>query len=98
PLSLHSFPTRRSSDLIPEIANRQSSRRGWCVDARPCRLRDVGELAIALVVKQQLWFAVSDAKLQVLYLRIDMSVHQQKVGPAIRSEEHTSELQSPDHL
>jgi len=36
-----------------------------------------------LLWKQQLWFAIFDAKLQVLYLRIDMAVHQKKVGPAI---------------
>src|SRR5438552_13279375 len=70
---LHSFPTRRSSDL------------------------DVGDLA------QRERLQVIDALLEELPLPVDDEIHHLQhrltsLLDRLRSEEHTSELQSPDHL
>src|SRR5947208_10542238 len=71
-LHLHSFPTRRSSDLIDRSArphrpaSRHSNRNARCHLGHSRRARRRRE-------------AHRDA-------------------PLVRSEEHTSELQSPDHL
>src|SRR5947208_10432296 len=65
---LHSFPTRRSSDLIQQMLR----------EILPHPLREV-----RLVVGETVRLARQD---------------QQVEAHGFRSEEHTSELQSPDHL
>src|SRR5207244_13560446 len=69
PLSLHSFPTRRSSDL----PRRQ--------------LRDVNPEPAIGPVQPHVDEGPAEGKRPVLHWRGDL-----------RSEEHTSELQSPDHI
>src|SRR5438876_9724506 len=66
---LHSFPTRRSSDL----GRRRSQGDRACRPERPGAARVLARPAL-------------------------LDVHQERRGDVDRSEEHTSELQSPVHL
>src|SRR5207244_11690893 len=63
-LYLHSFPTRRSSDLVPDVPN----------SSMTCETKIIARMEDAIAVSVD---GYSTWK---------------------RSEEHTSELQSPDHL
>src|SRR5207244_8994998 len=93
----HSFPTRRSSDLVAH---------GW----RQISARDLGHreppsmAALASVVSPQ----QAEEVAQVLHEQLG-NLKSREVAAAVvldpvtdvwvpRSEEHTSELQSPDHL
>src|SRR5207244_7105339 len=88
PRSLPSFPTRRSSDLAPFLEP-GAPRFG----IEPHDARDAPDDALAEPARQdvparpggeqQLAFAGGDAT---------------RAREVLRSEEHTSELQSPDHL
>src|SRR5207244_13246941 len=93
----HSFPTRRSSDLVP--ARAPGDRRGGRAQAR--RSSATGErISGSQVLTAALTFLVALATIAVL-MRI---VKYTSFLPfaiyrvLLRSEEHTSELQSPDHL
>src|SRR5437867_9960014 len=83
--TLHSFPTRRSSDLKCGIARRQ---RGWA------RLR-IGGLAEICLHRARRHLAVRTV--QIAEHADDQCRHTDDVQ-AYRSEEHTSELQSPYDL
>src|SRR5207244_12155360 len=81
----HSFPTRRSSDLVMDTSG------------TPHRGVLTGE-------DMAKWQARLDAPLTYDYGRYTVCKASWSQGPvvlqqlALRSEEHTSELQSPDHL
>src|SRR5207244_10814033 len=86
-LSLHSFPTRRSSDLV---AIRQLDRFGD---------RLFGDLySVMGLVPVTQTFDDSDRLLHAGLLHIDRLKTPLERTVFFRSEEHTSELQSPDHL
>src|SRR5207253_9399066 len=87
PLYLHSFPTRRSSDLevvsvAPDVLQQVAVRVGDTVGpaGRPGLVKDVGEIARR------------DRHARVGVVQPGVQLVQ------IRSEEHTSELQSRGHL
>src|SRR5207244_10955752 len=90
PRSLHSFPTRRSSDLSATasaghrrkaIASRLCAARGRCVmKGAPLSRRD------------RLRHILADLRMPGALEALDAMLQ------GVRSEEHTSELQSPDHL
>src|SRR5947208_4834962 len=91
-LDLHSFPTRRSSDLCgdrgadhkteerPKVLRRRKTRE---VEARDVALKGFVEPRVAVVHLQGAQ---------------DVAAGQIRDLAHVRSEEHTSELQSPDHL
>src|SRR5207244_12586918 len=94
PLSLHSFPTRRSSDLpdyLPVFTN----------VAFHAELVDgvlTGDFeCLALGPRKNAGESSGEFTSNVMYVTgtVEKAVVQ---GDTIRSEEHTSELQSPDHL
>src|SRR5207244_12861103 len=94
--SLHSrllppFPTRRSSDL-PVIAPAAT----WTPRTSPTRWNP------AVAPGRRTWKACHRAATSVTRIRICRSTIRSSItttfGPTRRSEEHTSELQSPDHL
>src|SRR5205807_10478973 len=79
PPDLHSFPTRRSSDLSAAISLERTPRRSWCsASARTSRSR------IATSRTSAIGTARSSRRL--------------RASKPTRSEEHTSELQSPCNL
>src|SRR5207244_10264533 len=96
PPALHSFPTRRSSDLTVEVQGRSA----WvnAADRRlqlrcavaPPDLHDArhGDWVIARITRHAGSATPAQA---VIGKRLDPD-------RPVRSEEHTSELQSPDHL
>src|SRR5437762_1319922 len=69
--------------VIPEVAHAQAS--GGCRyrDPWPCNLGDVCEGSVTAIVIQQLRFIVIDPYLEAIDLGIDMTVHEQEVGPTI---------------
>src|SRR5690606_41678888 len=83
PLHLHSFPTRRSSDL-DSPAKRGKSRKPWIISA-------VVVVVLAAAGGAAAWISgmFTDEVLD------QESLHE---GVATRSEEHTSELQSRENL
>src|SRR5207244_10487747 len=83
---LHSFPTRRSSDLMPNVTPCSSSPRDWR-SWRAMKLRSI--FASAAMLWQ---FLSASARVSAARCREPRARAQE------RSEEHTSELQSPDHL
>src|SRR5207244_8626874 len=94
-LVLHSFPTRRSSDLDPAVAQVV-----WAVgDDLPVAAGAV-ELMPHLMIRK----AGEDTSVAVPVLERDERADlveqlvRHREPPLPRSEEHTSELQSPDHL
>src|SRR5690606_41851391 len=87
---LHSFPTRRSSDLVMELAKGKYEIEERIVEESELRTAD--EI-----------FITSSFKDIVPIVKIDdFEVGDGKVGPItqglMRSEEHTSELQSRENL
>src|SRR5439155_20904240 len=85
--ALHSFPTRRSSDLSPAVADFNS---GACFAP--------GNPARVLGSKPTYWPARCKAMarfVKELFMLLEKSEESRLV---IRSEEHTSELQSRGHL
>src|SRR5207244_9889956 len=93
---VHSFPTRRSSDLA-----RRRRRRGWIGEVEVLERVGVGDGDFP-----RRWSRIEDGRraavleeggdLQLTLRaggRTDAGIEQEA-----RSEEHTSELQSPDHL
>src|SRR5690606_42022877 len=94
PLSRRPFPTRRSSDLLhPAIhAGLLADLR---IEAHREQLRELGIEPFDLLVSNLYPFAetvASGADLEECIEKIDIG------GPAMRSEEHTSELQSRENL
>src|SRR5207244_12149735 len=93
PRILHSFPTRRSSDLMWRVPAHFSSRPCDVFEILPApRIGAVGRgnkrqrvaAAIRLHLAQRVW----EVWTPIAIPPVDRQ----------RSEEHTSELQSPDHL
>src|SRR5438552_6635780 len=84
PLSpLHSFPTRRSSDLV----------------AKTARFDGLRYLSEQFLVGPRLGNVIHRAVLEGGARHIDRAVGGDQYDREVRrSEEHTSELQSPDHL
>src|SRR5207244_13121617 len=89
PSPRHSFPTRRSSDLILPAGRRPSSRHSRSQGPSIMKIR-------RLLHPTDFSSASGPAfKLALELARNRASLQGQLEG---RSEEHTSELQSPDHL
>src|SRR5207244_11258506 len=90
---LHSFPTRRSSDLDTSTISGNSGGVGIGVGIGTGGNGAAGSLGVAL--------AINDIENEVKAY-IDSSqvtaAGSVSVAASERSEEHTSELQSPDHL
>src|SRR5207244_11517515 len=94
PRALHPFPTRRSSDLCLESALlpmiTATVRLTWSGGRLTATVvdedRGLGQCA-ALALEKVSWLAPPTATLDVIV-----------TARRSRSEEHTSELQSPDHL
>src|SRR5207244_10636087 len=91
-LNIHSFPTRRSSDLVisldlePDFLDAKTIRIDLNVIFRPVPVTRPG-----VTIKD---YYVGSTGARVVFETVDGKV--KKYTP--RSEEHTSELQSPDHL
>src|SRR5207244_11072505 len=83
PRDLHSFPTRRSSDLVDAVDRLGHERRMKPVSDRHV-LDDEAEGR-----------DVVGGREHVVVPEVDLVL---AGGDFVRSEEHTSELQSPDHL
>src|SRR5207244_9321745 len=85
---LHSFPTRRSSDL-----------RYWHVAHEALIMMGVWMLAMSSVLSSLvLPQGEARALVRLLYMMGYGFATALVIGGVARSEEHTSELQSPDHL
>src|SRR5207244_9275523 len=94
---LHAFPTRRSSDLTDAKDDLAVSRTKWNIFGRRDRAIARATTAIAgaeLAIKQQTERAQAAMRDRLMHAKMDESLQEY----ALRSEEHTSELQSPDHL
>src|SRR5207244_13145737 len=83
---LHSFPTRRSSDL--DELRRFAAERQWDQFHSPKNLATAIAVEAAELLEHFQWLTDADS------VSLDPDVREK----VIRSEEHTSELQSPDHL
>src|SRR5207244_6889298 len=80
--ALHPFPTRRSSDLGPIKVGRLAA----------------GPLVAALEARFEIGRRVGMRLVAILYADSPMVRCILDIDNQARSEEHTSELQSPDHL
>src|SRR5690606_41717187 len=69
---LHSFPTRRSSDLHPSVLNAPQN----------------------YILSRIVWYS----ELTLLFLTLVETISLNYLGEILRSEEHTSELQSRENL
>src|SRR5207244_10752503 len=96
--SLHSFPTRRSSDLILSILRALALKLATPATAAfvkvPLRFPPPALLAIATVTVEVSVVTV----LPPASCTVTTGCVVQAVPPVPRSQDHTSELQSPDHL
>src|SRR5207244_13346036 len=93
-LALHSFPTRRSSDLVLQGALVLANTLPYLPEGVHLAVVDpyVGTERRALALRSR------DGRLFVGPDNGLLIPAAQKLGGIDRSEEHTSELQSPDHL
>src|SRR5207253_9585994 len=89
PPDVHSFPTRRSSDLLLPVTRDAS---GFAVTAMRARAGDVLETEVGAVGARGETLAAT----KLHFKRGDTAAHGHIALP--RSEEHTSELQSRGHL
>src|SRR5207244_13482261 len=92
---IHSFPTRRSSDLKSQIGlSLMPSNLKFMISDLRCRIRPISDSPCHLLFSETL----------VAFPGWPRSVYPSAslMKPSdrsfVRSEEHTSELQSPDHL
>src|SRR5207244_6132095 len=87
---LHSFPTRRSSDLhfsaIRCVLHADCTGANMLVDGDPPTVVAMIDFTLALLGPPETDISFA------------LWVTGRSEQPAVRSEEHTSELQSPDHL
>src|SRR5439155_17205178 len=90
PLDLHSFPTRRSSDL------RREGHRDFVRDARAVRVHV--DRAVRLAVGAQAPVGAEIQEADGRRLAVAVEEHGRVKTTTRRSEEHTSELQSRGHL
>src|SRR5207244_11735508 len=88
---LHSFPTRRSSDLASSAAAAAVAGFGF----KPALAQAYPARPVTLIVS---WGAGggTDATARIVAALLEKDLGQP--FNVVRSEEHTSELQSPDHL
>src|SRR5207253_4017643 len=94
PRHLHSFPTRRSSDLLP------NGRRipGLKLD-QPRQLALMHSLVRFCYLAAEGTFTTRDLYPQTLQaLQVTPEEYKKRTRECMRSEEHTSELQSRGHL
>src|SRR5690606_41989624 len=95
PLHLHSFPTRRSSDLVMEKLGMAVDRLGEADAPQRCGAPfTAAGLELWAMVTQPLAHVVQ----QQVGVRTNGLVGQFRLGSIGRSEEHTSELQSRENL
>src|SRR5207244_9913579 len=97
-LKLHTSPTRRSSDLYPErkhrmktdshIINSNHARRHSCIDERDLK---------TLIPGAEPFSQDAPSRSRCGFTLIELLVVIAIIAILARSEEHTSELQSPDH-
>src|SRR5207244_12971025 len=92
PPPLHSFPTRRSSDL-PSCADLAHSRSPKLARDRPSQ-RTTMKFLVMIYNDDQLIEALPDGEYNTMMR--GCIAHADEMRD--RSEEHTSELQSPDHI
>src|SRR5690606_41740125 len=94
PLHLHSFPTRRSSDLLSKFAlnSEQASHR---LDVE--RMENQVKLSGGRRCKTCCILKPSPPVIPVLY-SVNINKKAGRQSPGLRSEEHTSELQSRENL
>src|SRR5205823_14489834 len=96
-LPLHSYPTRRSSDLFAAEAS-SSSQRSLVAAMRSAALHRLvavaGRTQEALYAEIDLELSWSEDDLP----QVERTKHVHSVHPYLRSEEHTSELQSLAYL
>src|SRR5207244_10951627 len=93
PLTLHSFPTRRSSDLDANAI--------WEPDALRALVRNFADPEVAYVTGRVRLISSEGTNREGAYWRFETWLRAQEslTGSLTgRSEEHTSELQSPDHI
>src|SRR5207244_6261212 len=90
PAPLHAFPTRRSSDLPADVQayDVRTGRIQWVFHSIP----HPGEFGY------DTWPPEAYKKSGGVHNWSESTVDEQRGIAFIRSEEHTSELQSPDHL
>src|SRR5229473_530442 len=69
--------------VIPEIAHSQAARRGYCIDPWSSCRRHVRERTVAVVMIEKAWLRVPAAQVKFVHLRIDMSVGQDEIWPAV---------------
>src|SRR5207244_12656298 len=88
--NLHSFPTRRSSDLVVEgnLAKNKIIELALQLD------KDLLKLLLSSPEIKQIFFEEVDNILVFDKIKFQNFISNKQ----FRSEEHTSELQSPDHL
>src|SRR5207244_6126879 len=87
-LDLHTFPTRRSSDLVaPQGQNVETGLRGRRALVTAAS-KGLGFASARALAAEGCQVAIASSNAQ----------HIEAAAQALRSEEHTSELQSPDHL
>src|SRR5206468_5099459 len=91
---LHSFPTRRSSDLAAMMPGRSPLRNGWSPGCGT-PVRSARNAPLVTIVTAY-WDALNAILAGALRLR--QSATTEAPASAIRSEEHTSELQSRSDL
>src|SRR5207244_5858582 len=91
--SLPSFPTRRSSDLVTALASLTL----LVFIARTERRLHASSASLLLVPTR--WSGTrTESRPALSALRVRSRVSSNGKKGTVRSEEHTSELQSPDHL
>src|SRR5207244_11349717 len=94
PIDCHSFPTRRSSDLSLAFIHRRAFCSGYPFDGIYYKIRLVEHDVVPAVGGDDIG-AVGREAGKVLLQGLPGCI---EVFSMDRSEEHTSELQSPDHL
>src|ERR1039457_1521715 len=82
--------------IIKKIADCHSTAYLRNLDRSPRLFADVLECSIALIPEQQLWLQVSEIRMNLIHLRIDVSVDHQEVLPAIIIEVDKSV--TPSHI
>src|SRR5262252_1670695 len=82
-LTFQIFHNNLQSAVVEKVCIGQAPADSRRLDSRTHQLADIPKFAIALILEQKDWLAIFGANFRGIHLRVDVTVYQKKIWPAI---------------